>query len=70
MSNRTKYQEQIINEAFNLFRFNGSVFFRSSLASPWGIQLSADPAIRFHIALQGSLNLGSSKDHYIRIEPR
>ena len=69
MSGRTKHQEQLLNEAFNLFRFNGSVFFRSSLASPWGIQLSADPAIRFHIALKGRFTLGCQVDHLLRIEP-
>ncbi len=44
------------------------MFFRSSLASPWGIQLSADPAIRFHIALKGGLHIGSRPDHYIQIK--
>ena len=67
MSNRAKTHNLIINEAFNLFRFNGSVFFRSSLASPWGIQLSAEPAIRFHIALKGGLSVGINDNYLIQI---
>ena len=67
MSKRTNYHDQFINEAFNLFRFNGSVFFRSSLSSPWGIALEAQPYIRFHIAVQGGMAIGTSHDDCIEI---
>ena len=67
MSNRANHHDQVINEAFNLFRFNGSVFFRSSLASPWGIQLSEAPAIRFHIALKGDFNVGTNKNEFMHV---
>ena len=49
----------VLGDVLETLRFRGSIFFRSQLAAPWGMQLDAAPAPRFHIALNGDCVLGA-----------
>ena len=48
----------VLSDVLDTMRFRGSIFFRSKLASPWGMSLEALETPRFHIALSGSCFLG------------
>ena len=52
----------VLGDVLNTLRFRGSIFFRSQLASPWGMSLSKLENPRFHIALNGNFFLGSEKN--------
>lgn len=45
----------VVSDICRSIRLEGSVFFRSDLAAPWGIQLPAAHEPRFHVVLQGAL---------------
>jgi len=45
----------VVSDICRSIRLEGSVFFRSDLAAPWGIQLPAAHEPRFHVVLQGSM---------------
>ena len=49
----------LLDDLMQTLRFRGSVFFQSSLASPWGIALPAMTMPRFHVALEGEFVVGS-----------
>ncbi len=51
----------VLGDVLETLRFRGSIFFRSQLASPWGMKLDAIMAPRFHIALHGDCVIGSGK---------
>ncbi len=53
----------VLGDVLETLRFRGSIFFRSQLAAPWGMQLEAAPAPRFHIALDGDCVLGAGDDN-------
>jgi AraC-like DNA-binding protein len=48
----------ILSDVLETLRFRSTLFFRSSLAAPWGLSLEQEPAARFHISLTGSFFLG------------
>ncbi|MBL4762142.1 MAG: AraC family transcriptional regulator [Gammaproteobacteria bacterium] len=48
----------VLADVLDTLRFRGSIFFRSSLASPWGMSLSNLTNPRFHIALSGDCYIG------------
>ncbi|WP_338591642.1 AraC family transcriptional regulator [Shewanella khirikhana] len=49
----------LLDDLMQTLRFRGSIFFHSSLASPWGIALPPIEMPRFHIALDGEFVVGS-----------
>ncbi len=48
----------VLSDVLDTLRFRGSIFFRSKLASPWGMSLQETKYPRFHIALSGSCFIG------------
>ncbi|MFT4937973.1 MAG: AraC-like DNA-binding protein [Paraglaciecola sp.] len=59
----------VLEDVFDVLRFKGSIFFSSSLSSPWGMSLSKVDSPRFHVALQGNFFIGTaaSKNQYIEV---
>lgn len=51
----------LLSEIMRSVRLEGSVFFRSLLSAPWGIDLPAANEPRFHIVLEGSAWLHSER---------
>ena len=51
----------LLSEILRSARLEGSVFFRSHLTAPWGIELPAGDEPRFHVVLDGRAWLHSSK---------
>ncbi|MGR9087071.1 MAG: AraC family transcriptional regulator [Gammaproteobacteria bacterium] len=45
----------VVSDICRTIRLEGSVFFRSDLSAPWGIELPAAHEPRFHVVLQGSM---------------
>ena len=45
----------VVSDICRSIRLEGSVFYRSDLAAPWGIQLPAAHEPRFHVVLEGSM---------------
>lgn len=45
----------IVSDICRTIRLEGSVFFRSDLSAPWGIQLPAAHEPRFHVVLEGNM---------------
>lgn len=45
----------IVSDICRSIRLEGSVFFRSNLSAPWGIQLATANEPRFHVVLEGSM---------------
>jgi AraC-like DNA-binding protein len=52
----------VLNDVLDTLRFRGSIFFRSKLASPWGMSLEKTNKPRFHIALSGDCYIGVGSD--------
>ncbi len=50
----------VLTDVLETLRFKGSVFFRSDLAAPWGIELPPEGLPRFHIALSGECYVGTN----------
>lgn len=48
----------VLSDVLDTLRFRGSIFFRSKLASPWGMSLQKLNKPRFHIALSGNCYIG------------
>ncbi len=48
----------VLDDVLETLRFSGSVFFRSELASPWGMSLDKLNTPRFHISLKGDFVVG------------
>jgi len=48
----------VLSDVLDTLRFRGSIFFRSKLASPWGMSLQNVNKPRFHIALSGDCFIG------------
>ena len=48
----------VLDDILETLRFRGSVFFRSELASPWGMSLDKLNRPRFHISLKGDFVVG------------
>lgn len=62
------------NEAFGVLadvletmRVRGTIFFRSELSAPWGIELEARGALRFHISIMGSCVVATSSEAPVNI---
>jgi AraC-like DNA-binding protein len=61
VSNRIKSDDKgvsVLDDILNTLRFHGSIFFRSELASPWGMSLDKLTSPRFHISLKGDFVVG------------
>jgi AraC-like DNA-binding protein len=61
VSNRVKSDDKgvsVLDDILNTLRFHGSIFFRSELASPWGMSLDKLNSPRFHISLKGDFVVG------------
>ena len=56
----------VLGDILGTLRLRGSIFFRSELASPWGMLLQPTDSPRFHIALRGQCVVGSASG---RAEP-
>lgn len=52
----------VLSDVLDTLRFRGSIFFRSKLASPWGMSLQKLNKPRFHIALSGDCFIGVESD--------
>ncbi|MGK0272751.1 MAG: AraC-like DNA-binding protein [Cocleimonas sp.] len=48
----------VLDDVLETLRFRGSIFFRSELASPWGLTLDNLKRPRFHISLKGDFVVG------------
>ena len=48
----------VLGDVLETLRFRGSIFFRSTLAVPWGMSLDAACYPRFHIAMSGDFFVG------------
>ena len=59
LTDKTGSDFNVLGDVLNTLRFRGSIFFRSQLASPWGMSLGKFESPRFHIALNGNFFLGS-----------
>ena len=57
-SEANKSDLNVLSDVLDTLRFRGSIFFRSRLASPWGMSLQQTENPRFHIALSGNCFLG------------
>jgi AraC-like DNA-binding protein len=53
----------VLDDVIDTLRFRGSIFFHSSLASPWGLSLSSIVMPRFHIALEGGFYVGTEANN-------
>lgn len=51
----------VLGDILETLRFRSSIFFYSELAAPWGMSLSKEEFLRFHILLSGECIVGS--DH-------
>ena len=58
----------VLGDILETLRFRGSVFFRSDLAAPWGMSLSAMGNPRFHIVLSGECFVGSEGHDAVKAE--
>ena len=57
----------VLGDVLTTLRFRGSIFFRSTLASPWGITLPNVGYPRFHIGLSGSCYVGTKNYSPVKI---
>ena len=57
----TDHNTDLLSEVMRSVRLEGSVFFRSQLTAPWGIDLPAANEPRFHIVLEGRAWLHSTR---------
>jgi len=57
-SNSVRPKINVLGDVLDTLRFRGSIFFRSKLASPWGMSLHEFKKPRFHIALSGDCFIG------------
>ncbi|MFC1749740.1 cupin domain-containing protein [Pseudomonadota bacterium] len=51
----------VLSDILHTLRFRSTIFFRSSLAAPWGVSLGSMQFPRFHIAMSGSFYIGSDE---------
>ena len=58
----------VLGDVLDTLRFRGSIFFRSELAAPWGIQLESMGFPRFHVALSGDCFVGGDNDQSFQVE--
>jgi AraC-like DNA-binding protein len=58
----------VLGDILETLRFRGSIFFRSDLAAPWGMSLSATGIPRFHIVLSGECFVGSDTHDAVKAE--
>lgn len=58
----------VLQDVLETLRFRGSIFFRSSLAAPWGISLEKSRSPRFHIALSGQCYVGSDNNDAVQVD--
>jgi AraC-like DNA-binding protein len=56
----------ILRDILETLRFKGTIFFRSDLASPWGLSLSKSHVPRFHIVLSGECFIGTDSHEAVR----
>ncbi|MGY8814492.1 MAG: AraC family transcriptional regulator [Gammaproteobacteria bacterium] len=61
MSNKLKkgLNFDVLGDILETLRFRSSIFFYSDLAAPWGMSLSKEDFLRFHIALSGECIVGT-----------
>ncbi len=57
----------LLGDILETLRFRGSIFFRSELATPWGISLPRVGIPRFHIALSGECFVGAGDHESIKV---
>jgi AraC-like DNA-binding protein len=60
----------VLSDVLDTLRFRGSIFFRSTLASPWGMSLHETNSPRFHIALSGNCFIGINEENVQAINLR
>lgn len=59
----------VLRDVLETLHFKGSIFFRSALASPWGMSLDRQKGPRFHIALTGECYVGSQSHDPVLLIP-
>ena len=57
----------LLGDILETLRFRGSIFFRSELATPWGISLPEMGIPRFHIMLSGDCFVGAVDHQSMRM---
>ena len=58
----------VLGDVLATLRFQGTIFFRSELAAPWGMSLEVSGTPRFHIALSGNCFVGDDARSAVEIE--
>lgn len=58
----------VLGDVLDTLRFQGSIFFRSELAAPWGMQLETAGFPRFHVSLSGDCFVGDEDDQVFKVE--
>jgi AraC-like DNA-binding protein len=58
----------VLGDVLDTLRFRGSIFFRSELAAPWGMQLETMGIPRFHVALSGDCFVGGDDNQAHKVE--
>ncbi|MCH9674084.1 MAG: AraC family transcriptional regulator [Gammaproteobacteria bacterium] len=71
MSERLNVNAQfdVLGDVLETLRFRGSVFFRSQLAAPWGMELIKPIGPRFHIAMSGRCVVGITAGEQVQVNP-
>lgn len=57
----------VLGDILDTLRMRGSIFFRSELASPWGLSLGRQSSIRFHVALAGNCFISADGAEAVQI---
>ena len=57
----------VLGDILETLRFRGSLFFRSTLAAPWGMSLVKTGTPRFHIALSGECFVGAEGHDAVKV---
>ena len=58
----------VLGDVLDTLRFRGSIFFRSELAAPWGMQLETMGIPRFHVTLSGECFVGGDDNKAVKVE--
>ncbi len=58
----------VLGDVLETLHFRGTIFFRSDLAAPWGIQLQPVAAPRFHIAMSGTCVIGGVGHNAVHVD--
>jgi AraC-like DNA-binding protein len=61
-------QINVLDDVIETLRFQGTLFFHSDLAAPWGMSVPKSNLPRFHVALNGSFFIGANSSQ-VAVKP-